>query len=71
MPKPSLVQCVLCVVAILGLQAFLTWLDNDGPQTLLAWFHNIPIEDLRFVVLAMPLTLIAGWIARRMRGGAR
>jgi len=48
----------LCVIGILGLQAFLTWLDNA--------------EDVRFVLLAVPLALVAGLVAHRMNeGGAR
>jgi hypothetical protein len=57
MPKPSLIQCALCVVGILGLQAFLMWLDNA------------PAEDLRFVLLAVPCALVAGLWIRRVREG--
>lgn len=71
MTKPSLIQCVLCVVGILGLQVFLIWLDNDGPQAALTWFHRVPVEDLRFVLVAIPLTAIACWAARRINGRGR
>lgn len=59
MPKPSLIQCVLCVVIILSIQALLMWLDNA------------PTEDLRFVLIAIPLTAIACWAARRINGRGR
>ena len=53
MTKPSLGQKVLCVTGILGLQAFLVWLDNA------------PFDDL-LVAVAMLGLLFAAWAAYRI-----
>lgn len=55
MPKPSVGQKVLCVTGILGLQAFLVWLDNA------------PLDDL-LVAAAMLGLLLAAWVAYRITG---
>jgi len=51
--KASLGQGVLCVVGILSLQAFMTWLDNA------------PINDL-LVALVMLLGLLGAWMCHRI-----
>ena len=53
MTKPSAGQAVLCVTGILGLQAFLVWLDNA------------PIDDL-VVALVMLGLLLGAWACYRI-----
>ena len=50
MRKPSMGQKVLCVTGILGLQAFLVWLDNA------------PLDDLLVAAVMLGL-LFAAWVA--------
>jgi len=55
--QPPWWQGVLCVLALLGLQSLLTWMDQAST------------EDLCFVLLVIPVGLVAGCIARRVREG--
>lgn len=57
--KPKWWQKVLCVLIILGI------------YVLLLWMENVPTEDLRFALLAVPCALVAGLWIRRVREGMR
>ena len=70
MLKPSAIQCVLCVVGILGLQAFLMCLESIV-QAFLMWLDKLPAEDVRFALLAVPCALVAGLWLYRVKEGRR
>lgn len=59
MRKPSLLQSILVVVAILGLQGCMNWANAASNA------------DLRFLLIGLVLAGIVILWVRRMRGGIR
>jgi len=68
MSKPSLAQSIWVLIGILGIYVFLMCIEPivDG---FLMWLDKLPAGERRFVLLAPPLALIAGLIARRLNEG--
>lgn len=68
MPRCSVSQGLLCVLAILGLYVFLMCLEPIA-DAFLMWLDSLSVTDRRFVLLAVPLALVTGLWARRVRRG--
>lgn len=68
MPKCSVSQGLLCVLAILGFYVFLMCLEPIVTW-FLGWLDSLPAGERRFVLLAVPCALVVGLWVRRVRGG--
>ena len=66
MPKPSLGQSVLVIGGVLGIYVFLMCLETIV-DAFLVWLGKLPVGERRFVLLALPLALVTGLWARRVR----
>ena len=70
MTKASLGKSVLVFLAILGVYLFLMCLEPIV-DAFLIWLDKLPAGERRFVLLALPLALVAGLWTYRLRGGTR
>lgn len=70
MPKAEWSQCVLILIATLALYLFLMYLEPIV-DAFLMWLDKLPIGERRFVLLALPLALVAGLWVRRIKGGMK
>lgn len=68
MAKPSLLQGVLVVVGILGLYVVVMCIEPIA-DAFLMWLDSLPAGERRFVLLAVPLALVAGLWLYRVGGG--
>lgn len=68
MPKPSLGQGVLVILGILALYMLVMCIEPIV-DAFLMWLDKLPAGERRFVLLALPLALVAGLVARRLNEG--